>query len=205
MLLVKPVAEFTTPPDRDLIYSTIECAARVAYQSESKGNAASFVSSLWARKHYSPFEHVSLTARLLCDRGVSHELVRHRLCTFTQESTRYCGYDTMTFVIPPWVPISPGEYNHKMSDTVPEGEWFNAMLEAEHRYVRLRFADRWKPEMARGILPMSLATMLTMTANLREWMYILHLRCSAEAHPQMVELMTPLKHQLQIALPEIFA
>lgn len=206
MKLIKPRCEILTPILRADILRMIEEAGRTAYQSEPKGNPAAFVKMLRGRKHFSPFEHCSLTVKFLCDRGISHELVRHRLCSIVQESTRYCGYmENLTFVIPPWLPIEPGTYSHLMDDGCEEGEWFNSMLRAEWTYKRLLLAHRWAPEKARTVLPASLATHLTVTANLREWMYVLDLRTSKEAHPQMRELLQPVRHILQNTLPEIFA
>lgn len=205
MKLIKPRCEILTPILRADILRMIEEAGRTAYQSEHKDNPAAFVKMLRGRKHFSPFEHCSLTAKFLCDRGISHELVRHRLCSIVQESTRYCGYDKLSFIIPPWVPVEPGEYTERMDDGDPVGEWWNSMLDAEQHYLRLRKAHRWSAEMARSVLPSSLAANLVLTANLREWMYILELRCAPTAHPQMRELLQPVRHILQNTLPEIFA
>lgn len=156
------------------------------------------------RKHY--YE----TVRFICDRGVSHELVRHRLCAFSQESTRYCNYaGGVTFIIPPWVDIEPGEYNEEImgayNDPFTANEvWSFAMLEVEDDYIRLTKSEGWSPQQARSVLPNSLKTEIVVTANLAEWHHIFGLRTAKAAHPQMRELMIPLCSEFKNKFPEIF-
>jgi thymidylate synthase (FAD) len=177
----------------------IERAGRICYKSEDKiteESADKFVKMLLSRGHESVIEHSSITMKFICDRGVSHELVRHRLCAFSQESTRYCNYSGyMTFIIPPWVNILPGTYTDSENVVNVNGalnhseyRWVNAMSNADLDYTIL-IRRGWKPEQARSILPNSLKTEIVVTANLREWRHIFKLRLDKRAHPQMREVM----------------
>ena len=150
-----------------------------------------------------------MTVRFICDRGVTHELVRHRLCSFSQESTRYCNYKGgVTFVIPPWCKdLREDEYPLSMKDTrlikFTSRRWLNAMQEAELAYITL-LKGGWSPQQARSVLPNSTKTEIVMTANVREWRHIFRLRCSKASHPQMREIMIPLYKEVIKIMPEIF-
>lgn len=191
--------------------SLLETAGRVCYKSEDKitpVSAEPFIKGIIQRGHESVIEHISLSVRFVVDRGVSHELVRHRLASFSQESTRYCNYGKkgVTFVIPPWCSISPGEYGigtPVRSYVTADSLWFQSMWEAAISY-NLLLQQGWTPQQARSVLPNSLKTEVVMTANLREWRHILNLRTSKVAHPQMLEVMIPLLRELQSILPVIF-
>jgi flavin-dependent thymidylate synthase len=148
-------------------------------------------------------EHQCMTVKFVIDRGVSHELVRHRVASYSQESTRYCDYaktgeeEHVTFVIPPWVDINPGL--HAEVPHVSEGNakrWFESMLHAEADYKALRLGG-WRPEQARDVLPVSLKTEIVMTANVRSWCHVFRMRCAEQVHPQMREVMAPLKAEMQ--------
>lgn len=188
----------------------IERAGRCCYKSEAKigpDTADPFCKMLIDRGHESVIEHASLMVKFTIDRGVSHELVRHRLCSFSQESTRYCDYvgGDVTFVIPPWCD-QVAEGLHGEGNVIrdeSQKRWWYSMLEAENNYKRLRLAG-WKPEQARSVLPNSLKTEIVVTANLREWRHIQKLRTAAAAHPQMREIMVPLFAELHEKLPAIF-
>lgn len=209
MRLIKPSVEITAMTDDPL--KRIEIAGRVCYKSEDKmteDSAANFVRMLIKRGHESVIEHASATVKFICDRGVSHELVRHRIASFSQESSRYCNYSgKVTFVIPPWVTTTPREVN-KYEDVLKtkagaDFSWLMHMLNSASRYKQFLKLG-WKPEQARAILPNSLKTELIMTANFREWRHFLKLRASAAAHPQMRELAIPLLQQFQTAVPVVF-
>ena len=131
--------------------------------------------------------------------------MRHRLCAFSQESTRYCNYKCgVTFVIPPWIKTLPGEYTQLHLDPGSStGIWFNAMYDAENAYIKLLDHD-WSPQQARSVLPNSLKTEIVVTANFREWRHILRLRCSKAAHPQIREVMIPLLKACKELIPVIF-
>ena len=212
MRLLRPSYEIITQIDTEDILGKVEKAARVCYKSESKigpGTAEKLIASVIKRGHESVIEHENISVKFICDRGVTHEIVRHRLCSFSQESTRYCSYGGgVAFIIPPWIEdIEPGEY-HSFTRTNGKSEeartWFNAMLYAECVYKKMILELKWKPEQARAILPNSLKTEIVVTANLREWRHILKLRTDTAAHPQMREIMVPLRWELARKLPVIF-
>lgn len=188
----------------------IEAAGRTCYKSEDKitgGSAEKFVRMVIKRGHLSVIEHPYMTVRFICDRGVTHEIVRHRLCAYSQESTRYCNYKGgVTFIIPPWIGLEEGEYSVpeiRDGGSLTEAQWMNAMLDAELYYINL-LRNSWSPQQARSVLPNSLKTEIVMTANLREWMHVFKLRASIAAHPQMREVMTPLLEEVKTLIPVIF-
>lgn len=214
MRLIKPSFEILTPIDRSQILKAIEMAGRTCYKSEdqiTEDSASRFVEKIVARGHLSVIEHQSVTVRFICDRGVSHELVRHRIASFSQESTRYCNYsrdkfdNQLTFIIPPWANIEPGEGTQSEFGLQSHTDilWLNAMQNSEEIYNSLIQA-KWSPQQARAVLPNSLKTEIVVTANLREWKEIFRQRCSPSAHPQMRELMIPLRHIFMDGLLEIF-
>ena len=209
MNLIKPSWQIESRLERDTILSNLERYGRTCYKSEDKitdKSASKFCRMILTRNHLSVIEHESMTVRFICDRGVTHELVRHRLASFSQESTRYCNYSGgVMFVIPPWVDMQPGEYY-----TIPVGlsplasrEWFHAVHQSESSYQRL-LHEGWSPQQARSVLPNSLKTEIVVTANLREWGHIFRMRCDKSAHPQMQELMIPLRDHVSNILPELF-
>lgn len=174
----------------------VECAGRVCYKSENKitkDSSYAFCTNLLNRKHLSVIEHATATVHIVCDRGVSHELVRHRLIAVSQESTRYCNYHKkgMRFILPFWV------NRVKMKNLcTSDWYWYNAIRDSADAYNEL-IEGGWAPEKARSVLPNSLATELVVTANLREWRHIFTMRCAKDAHPQMREIMLPLLRQFK--------
>ena len=214
MRLIKPSFEILTPIDRSQILKAIEVAGRTCYKSEDKitdDSASEFVEMIVGRGHLSVVEHQSVSVKFICDRGVSHELVRHRIASFSQESTRYCNYskdkfdNQLTFIIPSLSKIEPGGGDRSDFGLHSHGEilWLNAMQSSQDIYNSLIQA-KWSPQEARSVLPNSLKTEIIVTANLREWREIFRQRCSPAAHPQMRELMVPLRNEFQKVLPEIF-
>jgi len=195
MILVKPSATILSVSTFPL--QLIEEAGRTCYKSEdkiTKESAPIFAAAILKRQHDSVIQHASATVRFVCDRGVSHEIVRHRLASYSQESTRYCDYrGEVAFVIPPW--CKEGEHGFKA--------WREAMEAAEAYYKYLRSCD-WKPEQARAVLPNSLKTELVMTANLREWRHFFRMRTAPAAHPQMREVAIPLLLEMQHRIPVVF-
>lgn len=202
MKVIRPSHEIIQMPDDKSILKYIEYAGRTCYKSENlitDDSAAQFVKRLIDSGHHSVIEHVNISVRFTCDRGVSHELVRHRLASFSQESTRYANYSHNKFgreitVIKPcfWDEGSP-EYK----------EWLSTMENAENAYLRLIEMGA-RAEQARSVLPNSLKTEIVMTCNVREWRHVLNLRCSSASHPQMRELMLPLLAELHERVPVIF-
>lgn len=197
MKIINPSVTIETPLDGAGILKAIERAGRTAYKSEDKitdDSAERFIRMLLKRGHESPLEHQSITVRIVCDRGISHELVRHRLASYTQESTRYCRYGgEMQFIKPVDVPRNTVEYV----------VWEQGCEAAEKAYNRL-LASGVKPETARSVLPNCLKTEIVMTANLREWRHILKLRTAPDAHPDMRVIMCDLQEQLREKIPVVF-
>jgi thymidylate synthase (FAD) len=187
--------------DADQVMRTIERKGRVAYKSEDHITSASaykFVRSLIERGHESVIEHVSLGVKITTDRGVTHEIVRHRLGSYTQESTRYCNYakngeGEVTFIRPFFFLEGSVEYN----------EWLRACMTAEDVYVKL-IRLGVSPQQARSVLPNSLKTEIEITYNLREWRHFFKLRCHKTAHPQMQQIAIPLLQFFKMMLPEVF-
>lgn len=187
----------------------IEVAGRTCYKSEEKitdDSARKFVQNLNNLGHHSVIEHSCMTVKFVCDRGVSHELVRHRLASYSQESTRYCDYssDHITFIIPCWLSMEEGIYDAEdIEPTSTSSTWLNSMLISEESYKWL-IRNGWTAQHARSVLPNSLKTEVVMTANFREWQHVFNLRTSKAAHPQMRELMLPLQDECKERFPEIF-
>lgn len=189
-------------PDGHAILANIATAGRVCYQSEPNTSDAFFVLKLIERGHESVLEHEKISVRIICDRGVSHELVRHRIASYSQESTRYCNYskdkfgNELTFIRPPWVDMNAEESS--LSEL-----WLVNMGDAERCYIYM-IEHGWTPEQARSILPNSLKTEVVMTANIREWRHFFRLRCSPAAHPQMRQIATMMLAEFKNAVPVIF-
>lgn len=188
--------------DGQEILKHIERCGRVCYKSEemaAPGTSEDFVRRIIRRGHESVLEHVSVSARIVTDRGVTHEIVRHRLASYSQESTRYCNYDSGRFgrqitVIRP-VFYDPG--------TPEYGAWENTCEYSEFMYFMLMELGS-TPQEARAVLPNSLKAELIMTANLREWRHFFRLRCSPAAHPQMRELATRGLELMRAKIPVVF-
>jgi len=158
-------------------------AGRVCYKSERVGGEEEFLRARIRQGHESVLEHGSVTVLFVTNRGISHELVRHRLASFSQESTRYCNYEGHVQFVRP--------HGYFIWKAIERKMWYHAMSNAESRYsAQLRSGLR--PEDARGILPADTATRIVMTANMREWRHVLRLRTSKPAHPQLRELMSKL-------------
>jgi thymidylate synthase (FAD) len=182
----------------------IESAGRTAYKSEdriTKDSYDKFIRSIIKRGHEAVIEFGSMTVQFVTDRGVSHELVRHRLCSFVQESTRYCNYDDDKFGRELTV-IKPSAWD---SWTDSQKDWWKSSLEyAELNYLEM-VQDDMKPQQARSVLPNSLKTEIVVRANFREWRHIFKLRAiSKAAHPDMRALMLPLYTQCRGLLPCVF-
>ena len=209
MRIIKPSYEIETPFDGLEVLKHIEKAGRTCYKSEDKitdDSAIAFVKRIMKSGHESVIEHFSFSVRFICDRGVTHELVRHRLASFSQESTRYCNYSKdkhdnhLTFIQPCWFVTDScgkyGDFSPKDFGKVTEYRWLASMHQTENTYLAL-IAEGWKPQQARSVLPNSLKTEIVTTANLREWRHILKLRTGKPAHPQIREIMIPLLTELQ--------
>lgn len=207
MKIVKAGYEILTPIDGKSILKHIERCGRVCYKSEDNivdGSAEKFVRMLVKRGHESVLEHFSISVLFTVDRGVSHELVRHRLASYSQESTRYCNYGKskeVTFVEPSFF-SSPYKYQNKEAYS-RYVVWQSVCEDSENYYLELLERGA-TPQEARAVLPNSLKTEIVMTANLREWRTVFKQRCAKDAHPQMREVMIPLLNELAERIPVVF-
>lgn len=202
MKVIKANAFIEDELDGSKIIKKIEKIGRVCYKSENNitdDSAERFIKNILKNGHESVLEHVAITLRVICDRGVTHEIVRHRIAAYSQESTRYCNYSKDKFgneitVIEPlfWAKDSE-EYK----------VWENTMKEIEKNYFKLLELGA-TPQEARSILPNSLKTEIVMTMNLREWRHFFKLRVSKNAHPQMREVALIMLNLLKDKVPVIF-
>lgn len=243
MKLIKPSFKILSNVDGESILKEMEIAARTCYKSEGKIeydwdkpigelnrkekaiSARKLIVKLIERKHEAMLEFGgSITVKFVCDRGVSHELVRHRMASFAQESTRYCNYgkdEHIQFIIPEWMNIKEDIYttnNYTFTNLNNENydDWFKAMFSCETRYNNLINGvnpntnkidgrmRKWTPQQARSVLPNSLKTEINIKANIREWRHIFKLRTASGAHPQMRELMCPLLDEFKVKIPILF-
>lgn len=200
MKIIKADVELITPIDGATIMKRLEQCGRVCYKSEDKiteGSAEKFVAGIIKRGHEAVLEHCSFTVKFICDRGVSHEIVRHRMASYCQESTRYCNYGKGKFGEEITV-IEPCFLNEQTTHI-----WKRACEAAETAYFDL-LAEGCTPQEARSVLPTSLKTEVVMTANIREWRHFLRLRCDKAAHPQMREVALILLNKLHELVPVCF-
>ena len=202
MKIINADVQFITPVDGAVILKRLEECGRVCYKSEDKiteGSAEKFIAAIIKRGHEAVLEHCSFTVKFICDRGVSHEIVRHRLAAYCQESTRYCNYSKECFDSEITV-IQPSYMQPGMKDFQI---WEKAMSACEDAYFDL-LDFGCTPQEARAVLPNSLKTEIVMTANLREWRHFLKLRTSKAAHPQIREIAIPLLMELKSIIPIVF-
>lgn len=202
MKIINADVEIITPIDGNVILRRLEVCGRVCYKSGDKitdTSAPAFVAGIIRRGHEAVLEHCSFTVKFICDRAISHEIVRHRLASYCQESTRYCNYSKDVFNREITV-IRPCFLEYKS-----EGwkYWEEACLTSEQRYFDMLNCG-CTPQEARSVLPNSLKTEILMTANIREWRHFLKLRCSKEAHPQMREIALKLLDKVHDLVPVCF-
>lgn len=203
MKIIEPSYEIMTPISKGGVeeLKLIEKIGRVCYKSEDRiteDSAKEFVHMLIARGHEAMIEHVSVSVKFIVDRGISHELVRHRIASFAQESTRYCNYSKDKFGNEITV-IKPCFWN----DDVKYQRWLIEVASAESTYIDLLNSGATAQE-ARSVLPNSLKTEIVVTMNLREWRHFFRLRCSKAAHPQMRQVTIPLLAEMKERLPVFF-
>jgi len=217
MKIIKPSFEILTPIDRDFVYKHLERVARTCYKSESaitEQSAPKMVKGLISRQHTAMIEHYSVSVKFFCDRGVSHELVRHRIASFAQESTRYCNYTGEKFGSEiTYIDLKGGmDGDPKIRSLDPEKvfaiyeEWLSACEDAERHYNRMMELGA-SPQIARSVLNNSTKTEIVVTMNLREWIHFFNLRAvgtTGAPHPQMKEITMPLLEAFADALPEVF-
>lgn len=202
MQIIKAGYEILDTLNWEEILKKIERVARVCYKSEDKitdGSAEKMVKALIKRGHEAMLEHFSFSVKFIVDRGVSHELVRHRVASFAQESTRYCNYGhegEITVIKPLYLSDCGEDYNL----------WRKACVVAEKQYLDM-LAYGFSPQEARAVLPNSLKTEVVMTANLREWRHFFSLRAcgnTGKPHPQMLEVTVPLLKEVKSLIPVVF-
>ena len=180
------------------ILKSIEAYGRTCYKSEANitdDSAKAFIQNIIKRGHLSVIEHEKVTVRIICDRGVSHEIVRHRLGSYSQESTRYVNYNKKGIQF-----INPCFWDEGSSQL----SYWRMAMEIAAGYYSLLIKSGVKPEEARSVLPNSLKTEIVCTYNLREWLHFFELRCSPAAHPQMREITCPLLKEMVEYIPIIF-
>ena len=204
MKIIKPSYEIMTKINREEILKTLEMAGRTCYKSEDKiteESAGRFVKTLIKSGHEAMIEHFNLTIKFICDRGVTHEIVRHRVASYAQESTRYCNYsqdkfgNEITVIEPYFFANNDDDSNYYY--------WQESCEWAEEYYFKL-LKNGATPQEARSVLPNSLKTEIVVTMNMRELRHFLRLRTAKVAHPQIREIAIPLLNELQEKLPEIF-
>lgn len=195
--IIEPKHEIVDEINSQAILKKIERIGRVSHKSEDRtapGTAEEFIKKLLGWGHESILEHVSFTVKFICDRGVTHELVRHRIAAYTQESTRYCNYSgKIQFIKPLFFKEDSEAYRL----------WLESCEACASSYLKL-ISSGAKPEEARDVLSNSLKTEIYATYNLREWRHVFKMRCQKAAHPQIREIMIPLLEELQKKIPVIF-
>ena len=202
MKIIKPSVEIIDDLNAGTIYKKLERASRVCYKSEgstTEDSAPKFLANIIKRGHESVLEHQSITVKFICDRGGTHEMVRHRIASYSQESTRYANYSNDKFGNEITV-IEPCFWN---KNTDEYELWEKACEEAEWAYMQM-LSDGATPQEARSVLPNSLKAEIFMTANIREWRHFLKLRTSPASHPQIVEISKMLLEQFNEILPVLF-
>ena len=202
MRIIEPYFEILDELDGKKMLQKIERIGRVCYKSEdliTEDSAEKFIRNILKRGHESVIEHEKISVKMVCDRGVTHEIVRHRVASYSQESTRYCNYqkdkfgNELTFIMPVfWKEDSP-EY----------ALWKESMQQIEDQYMKLIDMGASAQE-ARSILPNSLKTEIVVTMNLREWRHFFRLRTASAAHPQIREIAGMVLEEFRRQIPVVF-
>ncbi len=202
MRIIEPSFEILDELNGEMVLKKIEQIGRVCYKSEAnitQDSASKFIENIIKSGHESVIEHEKISVRIICDRGVTHEIVRHRIASYSQESTRYCNYSNekfgkeLTLIKPVFWEENSEEYKC----------WFETMKNIEAAYIFL-ITKGVKPQEARSILPNSLKTEIVVTMNLREWRHFFRLRTSVSAHPQMRQIACAILDEFKRRIPIIF-
>lgn len=202
MRVIKPSVELLDQLDGKEMLKKIEKIGRVCYKSEDRiteDSAEKFIRNILKSGHESVIEHEKISVRIICDRGVTHEIVRHRIASYSQESTRYCNYSNEKFGKELTL-IQPLFWNE---DSEEYKVWLDSMQVIENNYNKLMELGA-EPQQARSILPNSLKTEIVVTMNLREWRHFFKLRTSKRAHPQMREVACMILDLFKGYVPIIF-
>jgi thymidylate synthase (FAD) len=218
MKIIRPSWSFDKPVNGDDALLLLERVGRTCYKTEAKiteGSSHKFVRQRIDEGHDAVIEFEDVIVRVICDRGVTHEIVRHRIASYAQESTRYCNYGhagEITVILPPWfagvhaayergpVYVHSSEEHHRAEQYQA---WRAAMNMAEVTYLHLLELGQ-SPQQARAVLPNSLKSEIVIKMNLREWRHFFRLRTSRKAHPQMREITIPMLAGFKEAIPIVF-
>lgn len=193
MEFIAPSFEIMDDIDGQKILKKIEVCGRVCYKSEARiteDSAKKFVAGIIKSGHESVLEHVSLTVKFIISRAIANEIVRHRIASYSQESTLYCNYKGGIKVVDP--------------KECEKDEGYRKLCETSEAQYKKMLAQIFKAEIARGILPNDLKTELVMSANLREWRHFLKIRTEKHAHPELRRVTVPLLKELQKKIPVVF-
>ncbi len=202
MRIIEPYFEIMDELDGKKMLQKIERIGRVCYKSEdliTEDSAKKFVRNILKRGHESVIEHEKISVKMVCDRGVTHEIVRHRVASYSQESTRYCNYqkdkfgNELTFIKPVFW----------KEDSEAYAVWKAAMQQCEDQYMKLIGLGASAQE-ARSVLPNSLKTEIVVTMNLREWRHFFRLRTAGSAHPQIREIAGMVLEEFRRQIPVVF-
>ena len=202
MKIIEPSFEILDDIDGAKMLTSVERSARICYKSEhliTDDSAAAFIKRILQHGHESTIEHEKITVKIICDRGVTHELVRHRIASYSQESTRYCNYANDKFQNEITV-IKPCFWDENSEHYA---QWQAAMQAAEDAYIALINSGATAQE-ARAVLPNSLKTEIIVTMNLRAWRHFFRLRTAKASHPQMREIACMMLQGFQAAVPVLF-
>lgn len=210
MKIIKAGYEILDEINEKEVMKKIEKIARVCYKSENAINdksAEKIIKSLIKNKHDAMLEHYSFSVKFIVDRGISHEIVRHRMASYAQESTRYCNYGGtgITFIEPCYLSAEKS-CDDNARRAAKYVDWITSCKAAEEAYINM-LNRRATPQEARAVLPNSTKTEIVMTANLREWRHFFKLRAcgvTGKPHPQMLEVSVPLLNEMKTLLPVIF-
>lgn len=198
MIVIEPSFEILKMDEGLEALKLLELGGRVCYKSEDKitdDSCLKFINMIKTVKHESVLEHCSASVRIICNRGVTHELVRHRLASFSQESTRYVNYGKRGMQVVKPVELEEG--------TIQYSVWHRAMERAEESY-NMMIELGAKPQIARGVLPIDVKTEIVVTANFRQWMHIFNLRCANNAHPDIRFIMKEIRDEFRKRVPILF-
>ena len=233
MRIINPSFEFADEINAEQMLDKIEKAYRICYMSEPNGNRNAFIANKIKIGHESPLEHASVSVIITTNRGVTHELVRHRIASYSQSSTRYCNFskdkfgNEITFVRPEWVDERVlGEYHYDYAEmevfktfpkelselmradvAIPDIEWVDSCNIVEDEYLRMINDHGWTPERARDVLNNSVATTIMVTMNLREWRHFFKLRAigtTGKPHPDMLQITVPMLAAFKEKIPVVF-
>lgn len=211
MKLIKPKVEILDRLDERGVINRIATVARTCYKSEDYSTIQkdkALVKRLIDSKHDAMLEFVDITVKFTTDRAIANELVRHRMASYAQESTRYCNYskdkfdNELTFIIPSQAETN--QFNQILTDDAEAFPSFKDALEMAEAYYMTLIHKGWTAEQARSVLPLCTKTEINMKANLREWRHFFRLRCNKHAHPDMRVLALDLLKQMHDKLPTIF-